>query len=72
MLYRLNVKRRKKWLSQFVAEAGVAAAWNPFAHAHELQEDVQIWAGEKVLRRHNQMQGVFRQSLFLTYEARWR
>jgi glutathione S-transferase len=25
-LYRLNVKRRKKWLSQFVAEAAVAAA----------------------------------------------
>ena len=26
VLYRLNVKRRKKWLSQFVAEAAVAAA----------------------------------------------
>src|SRR4029434_6740254 len=26
LLYRLNVKRRKKWLSQFVAEAAVAAA----------------------------------------------
>jgi len=26
VLYRLNVKRRKKWLSQFIAEAAVAAA----------------------------------------------
>ena len=26
VLYRLNVKRRKKWLSQFVAEEAVAAA----------------------------------------------
>jgi glutathione S-transferase len=24
-LYRLNVKRRKKWLSQFIAEAAIAA-----------------------------------------------